>query len=104
MPPAKRVKSSSAGPRAAAGPSRLKTDDVEGESEFATIARQHWLKASKRTTRAKVKVKNDVVKREIWDVLEKEGFPLKSLLVLEGLQTLERYRKCIFTSALCATR
>jgi hypothetical protein len=62
---------------------------LEGESEFATLARQHWLKTPKKKA-AKVKVKNDVLKREIWDTLEKENFPLKSLLVLEGLQTLER--------------
>jgi hypothetical protein len=91
MPPAKRVKSS-ADSRPAAGPSgRPTVDDLEGESEFATLARQHWLKTPKSTAaKAKVKVKNDVLKREIWDTLEKENFPLKSLLVLEGLQTLER--------------
>jgi len=87
MPPAKRVKSSGTA-RPAAGSERPSTDDVEGQSEFATLARQHWLKTTKRTTQ--VKVKNDVLKREIWDALEKENFPLKSLLVLEGLQTLER--------------
>jgi intron-binding protein aquarius len=30
------------------------------------------------------------LKTEIWDVLEKEGFLFKSLLVLENLQILER--------------
>jgi intron-binding protein aquarius len=59
-----------------------------GEGEFASLARQHWLKKSKRNT--KVKVKNDVLKREIWDAIEKDGFQFKSLLALEGLQTLER--------------
>ena len=62
--------------------------DIEGESEFAQLARKHWLRPAKRTT--KVKVKNDVVKKSLWDVLERENFPYKSLLVLEGLQTLER--------------
>lgn len=93
MPPAKRVKSSaksSAAPRPAAASERPTTDDVEGESEFATLARQHWLKTSKSKRTTRVKVKNDVLKREIWDALEKDDFPLKSLLVLEGLQTLER--------------
>ncbi|KAK4124003.1 P-loop containing nucleoside triphosphate hydrolase protein [Parathielavia appendiculata] len=89
MPPAKRVKSS-ADSRPNAGPSGRPTiDDLEGESEFASLARQHWLKTPKQA--AKVKVKNDVLKREIWDALEKDNFPLKSLLVLEGLQTLESY-------------
>ncbi len=100
MPPAKRVKSNkgSADSRPAAGPSgRPTVEDLEGESEFASLARQHWLKTPKqqaKSTKAskqtKVKVKNDVLKREIWDTLEKENFPSKSLLVLEGLQTLER--------------
>ena len=53
------------------------------------LARQHWLKPSKKT--AKVKVKNDVVKQGIWDVLEQDGFSYKLLLLLESLQTLERY-------------
>ncbi|KAG7290231.1 hypothetical protein NEMBOFW57_000229 [Staphylotrichum longicolle] len=98
MPPAKRVKSSAESRPAAgsaAGPSgRPTVDDLEGESEFATLARQHWLKPPKSTTakaKTKVKVKNEVLKRRIWDTLEKENFPLKSLLVLEGLQTLESY-------------
>ncbi|KAK3313775.1 P-loop containing nucleoside triphosphate hydrolase protein [Apodospora peruviana] len=93
MPPSKRVKSS-ADARQSAASARPTTEDVEGDnSEFANLARQHWLKKTKPTSKgsAKVKVKNDVLKREIWDTLEKEGFPLKSLLVLEGLQTLESY-------------
>lgn len=60
--------------------------DLEGESSFATLARKLWL--NKKT--AKVKVKHDVLKIEIWDVLEKDDFPFKSLLVLENLQILER--------------
>lgn len=88
MPPAKRVKSS-ATQRKTPSASRAGNEEGEGESEFATIARQHWLKTTKRP--AKVKVKNEVLKREIWDTLEKEDFPLKSLLALEGLQTLEGY-------------
>lgn len=61
---------------------------AEEQSEFAKLAKQHWLKPSKKAT--KVKVKNDVLKRDIWDPLEKEKFPLSSLLALEGLQILER--------------
>lgn len=88
MPPAKRVKSS-AGLRSQSASGRPTAGDLEGNSEFATLAKQHWLKSSKRATR--VKVKNDVLKQEIWDTLEKEGFPVKSLLSLESLQILERY-------------
>lgn len=63
--------------------------DVDGEDAFAQLAKKHWLKTTKRAT--KVKVKPDVLKNEIWDVLEKDGFPFRSLLVLENLQILERY-------------
>jgi intron-binding protein aquarius len=60
--------------------------DLEGESSFSNLARKLWL--NKKTT--KVKVKPDVLKTEIWDLLEKEDFSFKSLLVLENLQILER--------------
>jgi intron-binding protein aquarius len=62
--------------------------DADGDNAFAQLARQHWLKKTKRAN--KVKVNIDVLKGEIWDPLQKEGFDLKSLLVLEGLQLLER--------------
>ena len=88
MPPAKKAKKSASAP-ANATAKHPANEELDGENEFATLARQHWLKSSRRTT--KVTVKNDVLKREIWDPLEKDGFPLKSLLALEGLQTLERY-------------
>ena len=88
MPPAKRVKSNS-GLRSQSTLQRPTADDLEGDSEFAALAKQHWLERTpKRST--KVKVKNEVLKHEIWDALAKEGFPFKSLLVLEGLQILER--------------
>lgn len=92
MPTAKRQKKSTApqsqlahnpptaGPTAEPAP--------RAESEFAQLAKQHWLKPSKKAT--KVKVKNDVLKQEIWDPLEKEKFPIASLLALEALQILER--------------
>jgi intron-binding protein aquarius len=62
--------------------------DLQGENVFSQLAKKHWLN-SKKTT--KVKVKPDVLKTEIWDVLEKEDFAFKSLLVLENLQILERF-------------
>lgn len=86
MPPAKRIKSSADSSRAQSSANR---SDSDAEGEFASLAKQHWLKKTKRAT--KVKVKNDVLKREIWDALEKDGFQFKSLVALEGLQTLERY-------------
>lgn len=63
--------------------------DLDGANPFAQLAQKHWLKTSKRST--KVKVKPDILKNEIWDVLEQEDFAFKSLLVLENLQILEKY-------------
>jgi len=37
------------------------------------------------------KVQPDVIKTEIWDVLEKAGFLFPDLLLLEQLQLLDRY-------------
>jgi intron-binding protein aquarius len=61
----------------------------DGEHPFAQLAQKHWLKSKK-----PVKVKPNVLKNEIWDVLEQEDFAFKSLLVLENLQILERYCSC----------
>lgn len=62
--------------------------DLQGDSSFVQLAKKHWLKATKKPT--KVKVKPEVLKNEIWDVLEQDDFSYKSLLVLENLQILER--------------
>ncbi|KAI9049183.1 hypothetical protein LZ554_007030 [Drepanopeziza brunnea f. sp. 'monogermtubi'] len=64
--------------------------DADGQGSFEELARAHWLKPSKKTA-SKVKVKPDILKNDIWDVLEKEDFPFKSLLALENLQILESY-------------
>ncbi|KAF7559329.1 hypothetical protein G7046_g4827 [Stylonectria norvegica] len=61
----------------------------EEEHAFVQVARKHWLKNTRKA--AKPKVKNDVLKKSIWDQLEREGFQYKSLLLLESLQTLESY-------------
>lgn len=60
----------------------------EEEHPFVQLARKHWLKPGKRAT--KVKVKNDVLKQGIWEVLERETFQYKPLRLLESLQILER--------------
>ncbi|KKY38854.1 putative dead helicases superfamily protein [Diaporthe ampelina] len=88
MPPAKRQKKSTAKSSKVAAPQVVEAVAEEG-SEFARVAKQHWLKPSKRAT--KVKVKNDVLKRDIWDPLEKEKFPSAALVELESLQLLESY-------------
>ena len=62
---------------------------LDNGDTWAQVAQKHWLKRSGKVT--KVKVKPDVLKKEIWDVLEKEDFMYGSLLALENLQTLEKY-------------
>ena len=61
--------------------------DTDGDGEFVQVARDNWLRTS---SKAKIRVQPDVLKRDIWGVLERDGFAYKSLLALEGLQTLER--------------
>ncbi|KAG5928130.1 hypothetical protein E4U42_001240 [Claviceps africana] len=101
MPKAKRLKGTGAAAgaaKAAKAPNPVpvaQTDrptpaEVEEEEhQFVQLARKNWLKPGKRATRPKVK--NDVLKQGIWDVLEQDGFQYKSLLLLESLQTMESY-------------
>jgi intron-binding protein aquarius len=95
MPNAKRLKKSGAAQakqqrsQAAAQDDQERPTPAEVEEEehqFVQVARKHWLKSKS----AKVKVKNDVVKQDLWDLLEREGFQYKSLLLLENVETLER--------------
>lgn len=78
-------------PQAGVDDGRPTVADLHGEHPFAQIAKKHWLKATKKTT--KVKVKPDVLKKEIWDVLQQDDFAPRSLLILENLQILEKYVK-----------
>ncbi|KAM5382643.1 hypothetical protein ACJZ2D_002433 [Fusarium nematophilum] len=97
MPNVKRLKGSGAAKaQKKSQPQRESTDGrptpaevEEEEHQFVQLARKHWLKPGKKA--AKPKVKNDVLKQSIWEVLEREGFQYKSLLLLESLQTLESY-------------
>lgn len=59
--------------------------DLEGDNRWVTVAQKHWLKQSKIR-----KAKQDVIKNEIWDPLEAEGFTSRSLLTLENLNILEK--------------
>jgi intron-binding protein aquarius len=86
MAPRKKAKEE---PRREVDDVRPTVADLDSENPFAQLAQKHWLKTSKKSV--KVKVKPDVLKNEIWDVLEKEDFAFKSLLVLENLQILEKY-------------
>ena len=59
--------------------------EVGGESHWAALGKKHWFKPVKSR-----KVKNEVLKTELWDVLEEESFEYRSLLILESLQLLEK--------------
>ncbi|KAH6890353.1 P-loop containing nucleoside triphosphate hydrolase protein [Thelonectria olida] len=97
MPNVKRLKGSGAAkakkkpePKQETTQGRPTPAEVEEEEHpFVQVARKNWLKKTKKGV--KTKVKNDVLKQSIWDLLEREGFQYKSLLLLESLQTLESY-------------
>ena len=65
-------------------PSRPTIAELHGQNEYAQIAKKHWMGSANPP-----KVKQTVVK-ELWENLEKEGFPFGALLILENLQVLER--------------
>lgn len=69
---------------------RPDVNDLEGDNEWTQLARKHWSSPVKSR-----RVKNEVVKNEIWDVLENGGFPFRSLLILENLQLLEKFVQCL---------
>ena len=58
--------------------------DLQDDHNFVRVAKENWLESSSK------RIRPDVLKKDIWDVLEKEQFPFRSLLVLENLQILER--------------
>lgn len=64
---------------------RPSVSDLQGDNRWVTLAQSHWLKQSKIR-----KAKQDVLKNEIWDPLEAEGFSARSLLMLENLNILEK--------------
>ena len=61
-------------------------EELEDDNRWAQLAQRHWLKRLKSG-----KVKSEVIKNEIWDVLEAEDFLFRSLLLLENSQLLEKY-------------
>jgi intron-binding protein aquarius len=83
---APRTRGKDDGPKAAVEDASNANASEEGNT-WAQLAQKHWLKKSGKSP--KVKVKPDILKKEIWDVLEKEDFPYSSLLALENLQILD---------------
>lgn len=66
--------------------SRPTVEDFREDSAWVKLAKTHWLETSNVR-----KAKQDVIKKEIWDPLEAEGFNVRSLLTLENLSILEKY-------------
>ena len=64
----------------------LTASDPSVVARWTQLAEKHWIKPSKGS-----KLAPQVIKTEIWDVLEEEGFEYRSLLALENLQILEKY-------------
>ncbi|KAF2748206.1 DEAD helicases superfamily protein-like protein [Sporormia fimetaria CBS 119925] len=60
--------------------------DLHGENHFAQVARKNWLGSAKAP-----RVRPEVLKKDLWDELERAEFAYPSLLVVENLQLLERY-------------
>jgi intron-binding protein aquarius len=60
--------------------------ELQGENYFAEVAHKSWLKGAKPP-----KVLPAVLKDQLWDRLQKDGFAYGALLALETLQVLERY-------------
>ncbi|KAJ5543140.1 CWF11 family [Penicillium sp. DV-2018c] len=65
--------------------SRPTVVDFREENPWVQVAKAHWLNAKVR------KAKADVIKKQLWDPLEAEGFNTRSLLILENLNILEKF-------------
>lgn len=66
--------------------SRPTVEDFRDDNAWVKLAKTHWLETAKVR-----KVKQDVIKKDLWDALEAERFNLRSLLILENLNILEKY-------------
>ena len=69
---------------------RPTVSDLQGADPLAQAAKKHWANDKN------PKFKPNAVKTDFYDVLEKENFRYRSLLVLEQLQFLEKWvsREC----------
>lgn len=65
--------------------SRPTVVDFREDSPWSKLAKAHWLDVKVR------KVKPEVIKQQLWDPLEEDGFTNRSLLTLENLNVLEKY-------------
>jgi intron-binding protein aquarius len=63
---------------------RPTVQELHGDGPFAQAARRWWLREKP------AKFSPEVLKNDFYDVLEKQSFGLKALLILENLQFLEK--------------
>lgn len=61
-------------------------EDPEGLNRWKSLAQKHWSKSRKVK-----KVDPEVIRKEIWDVLQACRFEFRTLLALDNLQLLEKY-------------
>ncbi|KAG8529968.1 uncharacterized protein KY384_005450 [Bacidia gigantensis] len=61
--------------------------DEQRSLYWRKLAEKNWLSSGKHVAKAR----KELIRKEIWDVLEEKQFEHSSLLVLEGLQLLESY-------------
>ncbi|GLI79995.1 hypothetical protein PoHVEF18_008343 [Penicillium ochrochloron] len=66
--------------------SRPTVVDFREDNPWVKLAHAHWSDAKKVR-----KVKPEVIKQQLWDPLEAEGFTNRSLLILENLNVLEKF-------------
>ncbi|KAF7718615.1 Pre-mRNA-splicing factor [Penicillium ucsense] len=60
--------------------------DFREDNAWVKLAQEYWSDAKKVR-----KIKPDVIKQQLWDPLESEGFTTRSLLILENLSVLEKF-------------
>ena len=60
-------------------------DELGDEGHWTLLARQHWSKSVEPR-----KIRQEVIKKDIWERLQSENFEIRSLVVLENLQLLEK--------------
>ena len=58
----------------------------EGDIRWRSVAESNWLTSSAKAR----KVRPEVVKQEIWEILEREEFGYRHLQELDNLQLLEK--------------
>lgn len=66
-------------------------EELEHRNRWTELAQKYWSQPAKSR-----KVNSEVIKNEIWDILEREEFLFRSLLLLENLQLLEKYDISIY--------